>query len=60
MDNVYVGYISSFFGLKGEVKILSDLNHLDKIFKVGNSLIIDNKNYVISKARKQKNHYIIK
>lgn len=59
MDSVYVGYISSFFGLKGEIKVLSDLNHLDKIFKVGNTLIIENKDYKIKKSRLQKNHYII-
>lgn len=59
MDKVYVGYISSFFGLKGEIKVLSDLNHLDKIFKVGNTLIVDDKEYKIKKSRLQKNHYII-
>ena len=57
-DLVYVGYLSSPFGLKGEVKVLSDSNHLDKIFKVGNKFYIDNKEYEIIKYHFHKNHLV--
>ena len=41
MENkIYVGFISGPFGIKGEVKIISKLDHLNNIFKVGNNLII--------------------
>ena len=46
MKLLYIGYITGPFGLKGEVKILSETNHKNDIFKVGNSLYIDNKKYI--------------
>ena len=46
MDKVYVGKIVSTHGIKGEIKILTQFNFKDKVFKVGNSLIIDDKEYV--------------
>ena len=36
MKDVYVGKIVSTHGIKGEVKILSDFEYKDKVFKVGN------------------------
>jgi len=59
MNNlVYVGYISGPFGIKGELKIISDSNHLDKIFKEGNNLIIDNNEYQIIKYHFHKHHLV--
>ena len=58
-DLIKVGFLSSPFGLKGEIKIISNLNHLDKILAVGNSLIIDNGTYIIKSSRLHKNNYII-
>ncbi len=46
-DLVYVGYITGPFGLKGELKVSSESNHLDKIFKEGNLIYIDNNPYII-------------
>lgn len=57
-DLVYVGYITGPFGLKGEVKVSSDSNHLDKIFKVGNVLNIDNQEYIIKKYHFHKTHLL--
>ena len=60
MNNlIYIGYITGPFGLKGEVKVLSDNNHLDKIFIVGNKLIIDNNEVFIKTCRKHQNYYLI-
>lgn len=54
MEKEYVGKVVSTHGLKGEVKIISDFPFKDKIFKVGNSLIIDNENYTIKTYRHHK------
>ena len=47
MGKVYVGKIVSTHGIKGEIKILSGFNFKDKVFKIGNKLIIDDKEYEI-------------
>lgn len=51
MENkIYIGYITSYFGLKGEVKVKSDTNNKQKVFALGNGIFIDNKRYIISKS----------
>lgn len=59
MKNRYIGYLSSPVGLKGEIKVLSSENHLDKIFKIGNIVYLDNKEYTIASFRVFKNNPII-
>lgn len=58
-DLVYIGYLSMPFGLKGEIKLLSDENHLDKIIKVNQVCTINKKEYIIKNVRYFKNHYFI-
>ena len=55
MDKVYIGKIVSTHGIKGEIKILSDFPFKDKVFVVGNKLIIDDKEYEIKSYRVHKN-----
>lgn len=55
MDKVYIGKIVSTHGIKGEIKILSDFPYKDKVFKVGNKLIIDDVDYIIRSYRVHKN-----
>ena len=55
MNKVYIGKIVSTHGIKGELKIKSDFPLKDKIFVVGNKLIIDNKDYEIKSYRVHKN-----
>lgn len=55
MKKMYIGRITSTHGIKGEVKIKSDFQFKKKVFKVGNILIIDNKDYVIKSYRVHKN-----
>lgn len=55
MDKVYIGKIVSTHGIKGEIRILSDFPFKDKVFVVGNKLIIDDKEYVIKSYRVHKN-----
>lgn len=55
MDEVYIGKVVGTHGIKGEIRILSDFQFKDKVFVVGNRLIIDDKEYVIRSYRKHKN-----
>ena len=55
MDKVFIGKIVSCHGIKGELKILSDFQYKDKVFVVGNKLIIDDREYVIRSYRVHKN-----
>lgn len=54
MEEVYVGKVVSTHGIKGEIRILSDFQFKDKVFKVGNILRIDGKNYTIKSYRVHK------
>ena len=55
MEKVYIGKIVSTHGIKGELRILSDFQFKDKVFKIGNKLIIDDKEYTIMSYRVHKN-----
>ncbi len=55
MNKVYIGKIVSTHGIKGELKILSDFPYKDKVFVVGNKIIIDNEDYEIKSYRVHKN-----
>ena len=59
MGKVYVGKIVSTHGIKGEVRILSDFEYKDKVFKVGQKLIIDDNEYVIKSYRHHKNFEMV-
>lgn len=54
MDKVYIGKIVGTHGIKGEVRIKSNFDHKDKVFKIGNKLIIDDKEYIIKSYRVHK------
>ena len=55
MEKIYIGKIVSTHGIKGELKILSDFLYKDKVFVVGNKIIIDDKSYEIKSYRVHKN-----
>ena len=54
MELVYIGKIVSTHGIKGELRIISDFQYINKVFVIGNSLIIDNKTYLIKSYRHHK------
>jgi len=54
MNKIYIGKIVSTHGIKGELKILSDFQFKDKVFKINNKLIIDDKDYTIKSYRVHK------
>lgn len=59
MGKVYVGKIVSTHGIKGEVKIISDFEYKDKVFVVGNKLLIDDRDYIIKSYRHHKNFEMV-
>ena len=54
MDNVYIGKVVATHGIKGELRILSDFPFKEKVFVVGNKLLIDEKEYWIQSYRVHK------
>lgn len=59
MDKIYVGKIVTTHGIKGEVRILSDFQFPEKIFKVGCELIIDDQKYIIKSCRRHKGFWMV-
>lgn len=55
IKKIKIGKITSTHNIKGELKILSNFEYKDKIFKIGNKIIINNKEYEIKSYRKHKN-----
>lgn len=59
MGRVCIGKVVSTHGIKGEVKILSDFEYKDKVFKVGKKIIIDDVVYEIKSYRHHKNFEMV-
>ena len=59
MDYVYIGDIVNTHGIKGEIRIKSDFKYKDKIFFVGNTLIIDNQEFIINSYRRHKEYDMV-
>ncbi len=54
MDKIYIGKIVNTHGVKGELRIRSNFEFKDKVFKINNKLIIGDKEYNIRSYRKHK------
>ena len=54
MDLVYVGKIVNTHGIKGELRIKSDFEKKELVFKVGNKIIIENSEHIIRSYRVHK------
>ena len=59
MDFIYLGKIVNTHGIKGEIRIKSDFKYKDKVFFVGNTLIIGNQEFVINSYRRHKEYDMI-
>ena len=59
MDLVYVGKIVNTHGIKGELRILSDFEKKELVFKQNNKIIIDKEEHIIRTYRKHKNFDMI-
>ena len=54
MNLIYLGKLVNTHGIKGEVRIISDFKFKDTIFKIGNSIYINDKKYIIKSYRVHK------
>lgn len=61
MNKIYVGLVVSTHGIKGEIRIISKLEKSlkDKVFKIGNSILINDKEYKIKRYRRHKNYDMV-
>ena len=58
MNKIAIGTYVTTHGIKGEIRIKSDFNEKDKVFKVGNEIIID-KPYIITGYRVHKGYDMV-
>lgn len=58
-EMIYIGKTVSTFGIKGELKVISDFEKCDKAYKIGNKILINNIEHVISGIRYHKNYILI-
>ncbi|MDD4187200.1 MAG: ribosome maturation factor RimM [Bacilli bacterium] len=59
MEKILIGTITGAFGLKGELKVLSDFEMPDKAFKINNQIYLNDEKYLITNVRFHKNKYLI-
>ena len=61
MDKIYIGKVIGTHGIKGEIKILSDVEVSDKAFKSGNILYFEDESneYIIDSVRVHKGAYLV-
>lgn len=59
MENVFVGKIVNTHGIKGEVRIKSDFEYKNKVFGIGNKLIIRGNEYIINSYRVHKEYDMV-
>lgn len=55
MDYIYVGKIVNTHGIKGELRLISDFERKDLVFKKGFFVFIDNEKFEINSYRVHKN-----
>ena len=58
-EMIYIGKTVSTFGIKGELKVISDFEKCDKAYKVGNKILINNIEHEISGIRYHKNYILV-
>ncbi len=59
MSKIVLGKYVNTHGIKGEIRIKSNFMYKDKVFKVGNKIFIDNKEYFINSYRIHKGYDMI-
>lgn len=56
---VIIGKTVSTFGIKGELKVISDFEKIDSAFLVNKKIIINNIEHTITSVRKHKNYILL-
>lgn len=60
MDKVYLGKFVNTHGIKGEIRIKSDFEYKDQVFKIGSKIYIANEEFTIISYRKHKDYDMVK
>lgn len=61
MNKIYVGKVVGTHGIKGEIKVFSDIEIKDKVFKENTTLYFNdlNESYTIESVRFHKDNYLV-
>ena len=59
MNKVVLGKYVNTHGIKGEIRIKSNFPYKDKVFLIGNKIIIDNHDYIINSYRVHKGYDMV-
>lgn len=59
MEKILIGNITGAFGIKGELKVLSDFEMPEKAFKKNNLIYLNNDKHIITGVRFHKNKYLL-
>lgn len=59
-EMIYIGKTVSTFGIKGELKVISDFEYCDRAYQVNKKILINNIEHVISGIRYHKNYILLK
>lgn len=59
MNKVLLGKYVNTHGIKGEIRIKSNFKFKDKVFKIGNTIIIENNEYEITGYRVHKDYDMV-
>jgi 16S rRNA processing protein RimM len=54
MNLIYIGKLVNTHGIKGEVRLISNFKYKEEVFKIGNIIYINNKEYKINSYRVHK------
>ena len=56
---IIIGKTVSTHGIKGEIKVISDFEYTDKAYVVGNKILINNIEHIISSVRYHKQYILL-
>ena len=56
---IIIGKTVSTHGIKGEIKVISDFEYIDKAYVVGNKILINNIEHIISSVRYHKQYILL-
>lgn len=56
---VCIGKSVSTFGIKGELKVISDFKYLDKAYVIGRKILLNNREHTISSIRYHKQYILL-
>lgn len=59
-EMIYIGKTVSTFGIKGELKVISDFEYCDRAYQIDKKILINNIEHVISSIRYHKNYVLLK